>query len=375
MGLAALAVVAAGLGWSAWTRLRPHPAWVAAPVSPGPAVALQAAPSAYRVIYRVDAGVPVGATVRTETLEVQRPFQSRLTTSSGKPPGHAVTEVQTSDLGQMEEATAGQDPSVLVPQPDLAASDLRLDVALPDLIRAGAVQVRERRQIDGRLCQVYRTTSPPQGQTMDKLPSASGDAVDTCVDAQGLVLEQLQWFHQRLLLRRRAVRVQLQPAFGPHFFDFTAAPTVPTYLGGGQVVQVDPAATQPGTTYYLDHPPAGFTFQGRYAVAPSTPPQATGVPDGNRRAGFLDVWVKGADTVFLDQGGLLYGGTPFGSTGLGTAVDLGPLGPGQQAPGARLSEVYASLPGGRYVRLAGTLPVSELAGLARTLRAVERPAG
>lgn len=343
---------------------------MAAPITKGPPVRPGIGAPTYRVTYRVDAGVPLGTTVRTEILEVSRPWQSRLTTRSGKPPGHAVTDVQIGDFGKLDLKPVGQTESVLVLQPDLAASDLRLDVDLPTLVRAHGIELRERRLVAGQACQVYRTTAPPQGQTIGALPSATGDVVDSCVSQDGIVLEQLQWFRSKLLLRRRATRVEPGVTFGPHELEVTRAPTIPTSLGGGSVVQLDPAgaANVPGTTYFLDHPPAGFAFQGHYAVAPSTGQDSNGLPNTNRQGSFVDVWVRGQDVLMLDQGGLVYNGDPLPSYPLASAVDLGPLGRAKASPGARLSAVAVSLPSSRYVRILGTLPVDQLADIARTLR-------
>jgi hypothetical protein len=339
-------------------------------------VILGAPPAAYRVTYRVDAGNPVGRVVRTEILEVARPWQSRLTTKQGPPPGRAVTDVRFGDFGKLDLRPTGQTETVLVLQPDLAAFDLRLDVDLAALVTVHGVEIRERRKVAGRLCQVYRTTSPPQGQTIGKLPSASGDEVDSCVDSRGIILEQLQRFKGRLLIRRRAVRVDLRPRFAPHELDVTAASTVPTSLGGGAIAQLDPAsaATVPGATFFLDHPPDGFAFQGHYAVTPSQPPNSGGLPERNRRGSFVDVWVNGPDVLMLDQGGLTYGGDALGVSGLAYEVDAGPLDTAKASPGPRLSQVSIKLPDGRYVRLVGTLPVQRLTALMATLRRVDRPA-
>src|SRR5262249_55446883 len=153
---------------------------------------LRPPPAAYRITYRVDAGVPVGKVVRTEVLALSRPWQSRLTTRAGAPPGREVTNAQVSDFGKLDVRSKTQQESVLVVQPDLAASDLRLDVDVDALARVGAIAVRERRRVGGRLCQVYRAAAPPQGLTLTKRTSRSRDVVDSCVDANGLVLEQVQ---------------------------------------------------------------------------------------------------------------------------------------------------------------------------------------
>jgi hypothetical protein len=340
---------------------------VKAPRDDGPAVELGDPPSSYRIVWRVDAGNPVGTTVRTEVLDVHRPWQSRLTTRDGPPPGTAVSDVQLGDFGRLVLRPTGEKETVLVVQPDLAPSDLRLDVDLDALVRAKGVEVRERRKVAGEPCQVYRTTAPPQGQSIGTVPSASGDVVDSCVDRHGLIREQLVWFRDHLLLRRRATSVDLHPGLGAHELDVRSAATVPVQLGGGAIAPVT-AGELPTGSFVLDSPPPGFRLQGRYAVAPSAPPSSNGTPQGNRRSSFVDVWTNGIDVVLLDQGGLTFSGDALGPNPLSTTVDLGPLGAGRSAPGPRFSQVAISRKDGTYVRLLGTLPVPRLVELMKTLR-------
>jgi hypothetical protein len=363
---ATLAVaVIAGVAYQAWPRH--DPTWVDAPRTSGPVVELGTPPAQYRAVWRVDAGNPLGSTVRTEVLEVRRPWQSRLTTLEGAPPGGRVTDVQVGDFGKLVLQPVGEAETVLVLQPDLAPSDLRLDVDLPHLVKAGGVEVRERRRVGGEPCQVYRTTAPPQGQTIDKLPSKTGDVVDTCVDADGIVREQLVFFNDELLLRRRATDVDLDPGIGRHELDVTDASTVPVDLGGGAVAAVAPNEL-PADSYRLDDVPAGFRSEGIFAVVPSAPPTGNGIPSGNRRSSFVDVWTDGVDVLLLDQGGLTFAGDALGPNSLSSSVDVGPLGTARGAPGARFSQVAISKKDGTYVRVLGTLPVARLAELMGSLR-------
>lgn len=342
-----------------------------APIAHGRSIAPAPPLTAYRVVYRVDAGVPVGKSVRTETLEVNRPWQSRLTTRSGAPPGTRVTDLRVSDFTKNDIRTPGQVESVLVVPPDLAVQDLRVDADLGALRQAGGLVAREQRTVRGRRCQVYRSTAPPQGQTIQRFTKKSDDVVDSCIDRDGLVLEQLQFFKGKLLLRRRAVAVDTAPQFAGDAFAITKEPTVPVSLGGGSVVRLDPAtpSSAPGLAFVLDRPPDGFVFQGRYAVAPAAP-AGNGVIDTNRRGGYADIWVRGADVLILDQGGSIYGGESLGAVALGTKVDVGALGTGLAAPGARLSQVAVTLPGSNYVRVLGTIGLDALTDLLRSVRKI-----
>ena len=370
-------MVAAGAAVAAVLSTRtssPRLTWIDAPTVSGPPVVPTGGLTAYRVIYRVDAGNPLGSSLSTETLSVLRPWGSRLTTRSGPPPGGTVTEELTSDVGKLRIQPSGGVTSVLVLPVDIAASDLRLDVDAPGLQTAGLAQWAERRRIGGRDCQVLLTTAPPQGQTLARLPAANGDRVETCIDSDGLILEQLRFSGPSLLLRRRAVTVESAPSLDPKDFSITEASTTPVAQGGGNITTVDPSTLPPGPSWFLDSPPSGFVYQGHFAVAEQSPPDANGLANPNRKAGFTDVWRRGNDVIVLDQGGTLFGAAPFGPADGSRPVDLGGLGAGEAIPGTRMSTVRVAQPGGRYVRLAGTLPVEQLVTLARTLRRADRPA-
>jgi hypothetical protein len=365
VGLGIIVVAAAITAYNVWPRH--EPTWVKAPLTAGPVVDLAEPPASYRIVWRVDAGNPVGTSVRTEILDERRPWQSRLTTRDGPPPGKAVTDVLVGGFGKLALRPTGEKETVLVLQPDLAPSDLRFDVDLDALVRAKGVQVRERRTVAGEPCQVYRTTAPPQGQTIGTVPSKTGDVVDSCVDRHGLIREQLVWFNDHLLLRRRATSVDLHPDLTAGEFDVKRSQTVPIEFGGGAISPVE-ASDLPVGSYVLDEPPRGFHREGRYAVAPSAPPSSNGTTSGQRRSSFVDVWTNGVDVVLLDQGGLTFKGDALGPNPLSSPVDLGPLGRGRSAPGARFSQVAISRKDGTYVRLLGTLPVERLVELMKTLR-------
>ena len=226
----------------------------------------------------------------------------------------------------------------------------------------------------GRPCQVYRSGTPPQGTVaLQPLPAAPRDYVDTCVDDAGLILAQVRVTSGAVTSRNVAVGVEEHPVFPAGQFDLSQPPTVPPERGGGRVVPVDQSVLPPGSSWFLDRPPAGFTSLGHYAVAEPQALGASGAPVGQRHAGFVDGWVRGPDLLLLDQGGTQFGGSPFEPDPRGRPVDLGSLGTGEGIAGPRLSMVRVRMASGRYLRLAGTLTVDRLADLARSLRRQDRP--
>jgi hypothetical protein len=126
----------------------------------------------------------------------------------------------------------------------------------------------------------------------------------------------------------------------------------------------------PGEFLYLDAAPEGFEHRGRYSVIPAQPDNFSGDPsrEGFRQAGVADVWVRGLDVLVVDQGATLLGEEPFTVDAANPRVDLGAFGQGEVRLSGVGNEVRALRGGGKYVRVAGTLDVDELAAVARALR-------
>lgn len=342
-------------------------AWAGAPKQSGPPVTIHSVPDRFRITYRIDTGHPLGQARSTEELSVHRPFESRaITRSSTK--GHPVVADETTALGRSSVASPGQPAQVLALPADLAGHDIRLDLTLDSLLADGRIVRLERRVVLGRPCQVYRSSGSLDGAALTR-PS-DGNVTDSCVDGSGLVLAEVQRSGGAVTRRQIATAVDEQPTFGAGFFAVGDS-TIPPSQGGASYVKVDPATRPSGRAFVLDTPPAGFTYLGRFVDVSATANSPQGTPTATRRAGFSDVYVRGRDAVIVDQGGVTIGGPPFSTDPFGQPLDLGPVGHGEAIAGTRL-QVVRALPtgggGGDYVRVAGTIPIDQLAAIARSLR-------
>ena len=158
----------------------------------------------------------------------------------------------------------------------------------------------------------------------------------------------------------------------PALFKVSGPPTLPEKAGGGSVRRVDPASRPPGTFFELSGPPPRFSDHSRYAVVP---PQGATTTDPARRnsvvAGVSDVFVRGPDIIVVDQGATLGGVPAFPEQPGAAKLDLGAVGSATVLPWLGGNELRVSRPNGHYVRLAGTVPVSELAAVGRDLHPVE----
>ena len=378
IGLGAAAAVVGGVVGGVLTVIhsRPRhavPPWAGAPERAGPPVTIDRVLDHVRVTYRVDTGNPLGVVRSTEVVSLNRPFDSRIVTTNARG-DHKQQGDQATALGrQVVRSADGQPPQVLAGSADLAVGDVRLDVALDQLVADGRLVRRERRTVLGRPCQVYRSSGPLAGGSLQRPTGA--DTTDSCVDAAGLVLLEVQRSGGRVSRRQIATRVDENPTFPKDFFA-APDPTVPTSQGGAAFTPVDPKTGPSERAFALDAPPAGFTFLGRFADASADVGGPQGAPTGSRRAGFTDVYLRGRDVLILDQGAVNLGGPPFSTDPFGQPIDLGPLGKGEVIVGPRLQVVRALPAGGSgsdYVRIAGTIPVDQLAAIARSLRVIPAP--
>ena len=321
-----------------------------------PAIDLDRRPTAYRLRTLIRRA---GTADTIEDLAVDRPFTSRRVTRSA--PDAPVTEEETS-FGRIATGTGSATPQVIATTPTPA--DDRIDAILEDALEAGVLVAREERRVAGERCRVVRS-----GASRDVLDRPTPTSyVDTCVSADGLVLERWTVEGGRPVEQRVVTNVDREPS-EPLTPRLPTEPTLDINTGGGFVRRADPTSEPPGEFVVLDAPPDGFTFEGRFTVIPaqaalSDPEQRDAVV-----AGTTDVYRRDGDVILLDRGATRGTVRVFEPHPQATAVDLGPLlGPGEALTTWRGSEVRVTRPGGRFVRISGTVPLAQLQELARALR-------
>lgn len=333
------------------------------------------APSAYHLVYRVTAS---GQPPYREELWVERPFQSMDVTGSG--PAASLTIV--SRLGaQVLKSGNGAAPTLVRVPVGPPAGDVRIDQVLAPAVAAGRLLVIGRDSVLGRACRVLRSAASLRAPG-PLLPLRAGNSyVDSCVDRDGIVLEERDYRNGSPTQLRRAVSLQVGMTAGAGGdYRLSAVPT-PFDQGGGSFVRLTFSSSPPGVSWYPGRLPAGFVHSGRYDVIPSQPqafspddPQPFGV--SGLPAGLVteldDAFVRGPDLIVLQQGETA-GGARFQPPTGGEAVDLGGMGRGQLLLSAGGSVVTAEPEGGsQFVRVSGTVDPSVLLAVARSLR-VEPP--
>jgi hypothetical protein len=323
-------------------------------------------PAAYRLVYRVESRAGGEVVVSTERVWVRRPFEARIESWTGAPPGRRRTNTTISAFTRINTGNA-----VFAVPPAPAPQDFRVDASLDEARRAGYVDSRERRRVAGRVCRVYRRGGETGSGTLVRLDDETADEyTDTCFDAAGLPLEEVTFVDGKLLTRSVAVDVDEDSDLEDRLFR-VGDPQLEVRQGGGSVLRVDPDSRPPGDFWELGEEPRGFERKGRYAVIP---PQA-GFDDPTQRASIVtfvsDVWARGDDVVVVEQGATLGGRDPFQADPNARRVMVGDLGRGELLYGMRTSEVRVLLKGGHFVRVHGTVEPSRLLAVARSLEKVE----
>jgi hypothetical protein len=366
-------VVAAGFGVLAavtWWTSRDNPREGSKIVSQGgPPLGITTVPDSYRIVFRVDDRAGKQIVTTTERAWFRRPFQSRIETYSGRPPGEVRRSVRQSAFGVLASVSPNAAPLNIVAPPSLASGDLRVDRVLRSAVADGTILVRERREVFGRQCQIYRAGGPVFAGDIERYVGGRGNFADFCVDRNGLVIEEAWTFNGKLIRRRAAIEVRINPPIDRKVFEIEPAPS--DEISRGAIHRLDDDQEIPGL-YVLPEPPDGFRLLGRYGIViPSAalPDPGGGTVPGAGPSSTSDVYVRGPDLVVVDQDPSLVRIVQQESRDE-RSIKLPNLRNAKLIVDARMSEIRGRA-GDSVVRIFGTISPSELIKLARELRPQE----
>jgi hypothetical protein len=218
---------------------------------------------------------------------------------------------------------------------------------------------------------VYRTGSTVMAGELAPVGSKAGEYADICVDARGLLLEEV-WVQNGLPLQRRvATSLHLDAALPDDRFTLPGEQPLTIEQGNGILREVEPDSAFEGTVYRLADGPAGYVYRGRYVVSPPKLSVNQSPLDGDggaEQVSMVDVWDRGPDLVVLSQTIAASAvALPNEATGAET-IDV-PIGKAASVVDLRSNEIRIALPEARFLRVAGTRPSADLVALVGTLRA------
>ena len=320
-------------------------------------------PETYRAEYRIEnrAGESLQTTI--EKVWVRRPFASRVETwKDGK-----LLSTRQSSFGTLTNESGGAQPLNIAVPPSLSSGDLRLDIAITEALDAKTIIRRERREVYGRQCQVYRAGGPVLAGDIETYEPGNETYADFCVDRNGIVIEEYWLDEGRLLRRRVATDLDVDVSIPERTLAITT-PTNPD-IHRGAVERIPRKTTGEGLPLWtLEKAPKGWDDLGRYAVIisdqayPKTDPLAPSAAP----ASTSDVYIRGADFFVVDQDPSL-GQALSLEKRVSRDVKLDELREGKLIVDGRMNEVRAKTPEGSYIRIFGTLRPDELLELADKL--------
>jgi len=323
---------------------------------------ISALPHSYVVTYRV----LQNASQHWEVLTVQRPFAgSDLTYDTADAPRGsdppASGNISTNLALFAVDGTAVH--TVSGRQPGPASGDQYLAPELGDLLaRKLAADTGETHTVAGRACRVYRFLEPPSGPV--KPLGRGSDHDDLCLDRGGLLLSERWMYHGGVVLQRTATAVRESDGE----LDAGVEPAAPSTAGAAPApagaASAVPSA-HPDTFLAPPPVPPGYTSAG--------PPVVFTVPDPQRPTATLAtsvVWAfaDGARFVTVEAGTGRPGQPPWRPDDTVTKpMTLKVLGPATTALRSDGAEVRVDLGSGKWVRVRGALPVSQLTAYAEGL--------
>src|SRR4051794_26265177 len=318
---------------------------------------------AYHVVYRVDSYAGGDHVVTTNDLSARRPFESRLETRSGPPPGTA-SDVTVSAFGLFSTKGANSSQPLVTPTaPGLAGSDPRFDASLADMVKAKVLQAREHRKVLGRECQVFRTGEPIG--TGRQLKPTSTDYADDCIDAKGIILEEVWFYKGKMVTRKVATSVDDHATFDSATFA-PAGPPLPAGQATSQVIKVTDTSRPAATFFELDAPPAGYTHQGRYLVTATAQGTVPGQP-GPINESMADVYVNGPQLLVVQQG-TISGKESVFTTPANEKLNVPDLSNAELLLGIYGNVVRAKPDEVRYFTMTGTMPAAQMKELANHIK-------
>lgn len=335
----------------------------------GSALRIARVPTSYRAVFRVENRARELVTT-TERVWVRRPFQSRIESYAGPPPGSGRPTIRQSVFGVLTSRSPRAEPLNVAAPPSVATGDVRVDAVLQDAAEDRTILRREHREVYGRRCRVYRAGGPIFAGDVERYEPSQGNYADFCVDRNGVVLEEFWVFRGRPIQRRVAVELEIDPPIDSSIFRIDVEPTQGP--ARGVVERLDPEDIDETGLWELPSTPSGFESLGRYGVVipQAAVPNAGGEPQGPGPASTTDVYVRGPDLLVVDQDPSLLV-VVENETRPTRDVEVEGLEDAELIIDARMSEVRGISPDGSVVRIFGTLPPDELVALARQLEPQE----
>lgn len=279
---ASLVVVAAVAGAGVWIVRSSRD-----PLPPAPTPPARPGPSSYHAVYRVEETTAAAPVVSTELVWVRRPHESRVERRAGPPPGDSVRSATIANREFLW--TLKEDGAVAAGfrRPPGPPSRDASPPAFASAARRGVVRELDPSEVIGLRCRrfEYREPSPRPF----RLPS--GERVESCVTADGIVLREEWTVAGKLARLTEAVTLELDPDLGPDRLFVGRVPTSQESRFAAQEVVQDkrppPGSLRPSVPRgFVRDRSAGVSGQGGGSIPRQT---------------FVETYRRGLELVVVEQ--------------------------------------------------------------------------
>lgn len=270
----------------------------------------------YRVVYEISEPLTEGSSVRTEVLEVRRPYDSRVELRVGEPPGGDIVTGSVTNRRYQWSLGAGGEPSFGLLRPPAGGERDLSAAALDDAVRRGLAEEGDGGRFAGQNCGTYLVRAPYPSPVA---PPTETERTEMCVTSDGILLFESWTTRGREVRVTEAVEVTGNEAVEGSRFLIGEEPPVSRSSG---FLEENYAVTEdemPLATPLRPEAPEGFSPDRRATLrergSAQTPPLLI----------YSEAFVKDDELVVVEQGTSL-AGAPWGDEGV--RVDLGDVGPG-----------------------------------------------
>jgi hypothetical protein len=325
-------------------------------------------PTVYRITYDVEQLVQQPPLRTREQLSVKRPLAARLVSWPADTPPTAPPTSGTLATADALYTFTGTGLNALSGRPPTPPTgDQALGTVLADGIGKHQIAlIHQTRVVAGRSCVDVRVLEPPAGP-MKRLNGKDHD--DLCLDADGLLLRE-EWSQGgRVLERRTATKVDIDPpdidadlsTAGAQAQPSGPAPAVGPVNGNDSFLP-----TPPTPDGYTARPVVGFVLPDTTAISqtgPNAPPL------------YLEtVWsfTRGPDLISVEAGVIRPGNLPWDANDPHGNVSTKALGKGQSVARSDGADLRFTGGEGQFIRIRGTTSVATLLKYANLVPAPKR---
>jgi hypothetical protein len=249
-----------------------------------------AAAGAFRVVYRVEDSAGPETRILTSVVAVRRPYEARLESREGPPPGGNVLSATVTNRNHQFALSGGDQEDYGFEVSPATAPQTYAVGALRAGVEAGVAADSGEDVVLGERCTRFVYL---KGGTEPLAPANDSQRVESCVTGDGILLREAVTLGGRRVRLAEAVTVERSAAFPPETFFTGRKPVRGSPFSAQQIVAEGKA---PGDVkLLLSAVPPGFHLDRRVTV------QRSGGPGSPPRLFYNEAFLGGPELVVTEQ--------------------------------------------------------------------------